>query len=142
MFKDHLVTHTGDKPNHCTMCDLWFTQPQDLEVHFTEAHGIQELIADPNIGITIETHDEAILLEDGMHVEHVTVEPVDVVAMEQAALGMEDEVMTEMCEEDVVRLKEAGVEIQVVQVSTGEEGNSEVRVKRSVIVVEKAAESV
>ncbi|XP_067087405.1 zinc finger protein 131 [Osmerus mordax] len=142
LFKDHLVTHTGDKPNHCTMCDLWFTQPQDLQVHFTEAHGVQELIADPNIGITIGTHDEAILLEDSMHVEHVTVEPVDVVAMEQAPLGMEDEVMTEMCEEDVVRLKEAGVEIQVVQVSTGEEGNSEVRVKRSVIVVEKAAESV
>ena len=77
-----------------------------------------------------------------MHVEHVTVEPVDVVAMEHAALGMEDEVMTEMCEEDVVRLKEAGVEIQVVHVSSGEEGNSDVRVKRSVIVVEKAAESV
>ncbi|KAJ8380809.1 hypothetical protein SKAU_G00015870 [Synaphobranchus kaupii] len=26
-FKDHLVIHTGEKPNHCTLCDVWFTQP-------------------------------------------------------------------------------------------------------------------
>nr|XP_060617429.1 zinc finger protein 131 [Anolis sagrei ordinatus] len=43
-FKDHLVTHTGDKPNHCTLCDLWFMQGSELRRHLQEMHNISERI--------------------------------------------------------------------------------------------------
>uniref|UniRef100_A0A2I3RXU9 Zinc finger protein 131 n=1 Tax=Pan troglodytes TaxID=9598 RepID=A0A2I3RXU9_PANTR len=29
-FKDHLVIHTGCKPNYCSLCDLWFMQGNKL----------------------------------------------------------------------------------------------------------------
>ncbi|CAG09559.1 unnamed protein product, partial [Tetraodon nigroviridis] len=41
-FKDHLVIHTGDKPNHCTMCDMWFTNPKDLKSHLKHAHSAED----------------------------------------------------------------------------------------------------
>ncbi|KAM9328985.1 zinc finger protein 131 [Gastrophryne carolinensis] len=43
-FKDHLVLHTGDKPNHCTLCDLWFMQGSELRKHLRDAHNITERI--------------------------------------------------------------------------------------------------
>ncbi|XP_064901091.1 zinc finger protein 131-like isoform X3 [Columba livia] len=43
-FKDHLVIHTGDKPNHCTLCDLWFTQGSELRRHLKDMHNISEQI--------------------------------------------------------------------------------------------------
>ncbi|XP_053787993.1 zinc finger protein 131 isoform X2 [Vidua macroura] len=43
-FKDHLVIHTGDKPNHCTLCDLWFMQGSELRRHLKEMHNISELL--------------------------------------------------------------------------------------------------
>ncbi|XP_051499222.1 zinc finger protein 131 isoform X1 [Apus apus] len=43
-FKDHLVIHTGDKPNHCTLCDLWFMQGSELRRHLKEMHNIAERI--------------------------------------------------------------------------------------------------
>ncbi|KAG5841291.1 hypothetical protein ANANG_G00198000 [Anguilla anguilla] len=49
-FKDHLVIHTGEKPNHCTLCDVWFTQPRDLRAHLRDLHGVQDkalLAAEP-----------------------------------------------------------------------------------------------
>ncbi|XP_068127916.1 zinc finger protein 131 isoform X1 [Hyperolius riggenbachi] len=43
-FKDHLVLHTGDKPNHCTLCDVWFMQGSELRKHLREMHSISERI--------------------------------------------------------------------------------------------------
>lgn len=132
-FKDHLVSHTGVKPNHCTMCDMWFTQPKELKAHLKEVHSIEEKLNDELVitdsaataALTIAAQNiegaETVLLEDGIQVEHVTVEPVDVMEMEETAtVVMEDGGVAEMCEEDMERLKQAGVQIQVVHVTTTE----------------------
>ncbi|XP_068594533.1 zinc finger protein 131 isoform X2 [Brachionichthys hirsutus] len=129
-FKDHLVSHTGVKPNHCTMCDMWFTHAKDLKAHLKLVHATDDdddedkeaVLADP-AALAIASHAiegaEAVLLDDGIQVEHVTVEPVDVIEMEEAAtVVVEDGGVAEMCEEDVERLKQAGVQIQVVHVTT------------------------
>lgn len=131
-FKDHLTSHTGDKPNHCTMCDMWFTHAKDLKAHLKQVHSIEDksnevVIADSAataaIAIATQSIDgsETVLLDDGIQVEHVTMEPVGVMEMEETTtVVMEDGGVTEMCEEDVERLKQAGVEIQVVHVTTAE----------------------
>ncbi|XP_035291481.1 zinc finger protein 131 isoform X2 [Anguilla anguilla] len=90
-FKDHLVIHTGEKPNHCTLCDVWFTQPRDLRAHLRDLHGVQDkalLAAEPAADHAPgpapdeeeeEEEEEVVeeeLLQDGIRVEHVTVEPV------------------------------------------------------------------
>ncbi|XP_014017343.1 zinc finger protein 131 [Salmo salar] len=155
LFKDHLTTHTGEKPNHCTMCDLWFTQPDDLRRHLrrhlSDLHGVtddklitQELVIATAAVATQEEgageekggKRETLLLEDGRSVEHVTVEPVGVVALAETAMLVDGEV-TEMCEEDIERLKEAGVEIRVVQVSAEGQVNSEIQVEGSEVEVEE-----
>lgn len=149
LFKDHLTTHTGEKPNHCTMCDLWFTQPDDLRRHLRDLHGVtddklitQELViaaATTQEDVTREGKGgkrETLLLEDGISVEHVTVEPVGVVALVETAMLVDGEV-TEMCEEDIERLKEAGVEIRVLQVSAEGQVNSEIQVEGSEVEVEE-----
>ncbi|KAM6363779.1 zinc finger protein 131 isoform 1-T1 [Pluvialis apricaria] len=59
-FKDHLVIHTGDKPNHCTLCDLWFMQGSELRRHLKEMHNISERI----------------MAEEVLPVEAVEAEPV------------------------------------------------------------------
>uniref|UniRef100_A0A8C5P7Z2 Zinc finger protein 131 n=1 Tax=Leptobrachium leishanense TaxID=445787 RepID=A0A8C5P7Z2_9ANUR len=78
-FKDHLVLHTGDKPNHCTLCDLWFMQGAELRKHLHEAHNIAERIV-----------TEVVLPSDGGESEPVTsmtfveqVEQVHVVPVDQ-----------------------------------------------------------
>ncbi|XP_023250037.1 zinc finger protein 131 [Seriola lalandi dorsalis] len=133
-FKDHLVSHTGVKPNHCTMCDMWFTHPKELKAHLKDVHSIEdnksteELIitdsaATATLAIATQSIEgaETVLLDDGIQVEHVTVEPVDVMEMEETAtVVVEDGGVAEMCEEDVERLKQAGVQIQVVHVTTTE----------------------
>ncbi|XP_072288698.1 zinc finger protein 131 [Eucyclogobius newberryi] len=135
-FKDHLVCHTGDKPNHCTVCDVWFTHSKELKEHLKDIHSIEDKSGDGDelmapdaaaaAALTIAAHNmEAaanVLLEDGsIQIEHVTVEPVHVMEMEQTAtVVVNEEGVAEMCEEDVERLKQAGVEIQVVQVEAGE----------------------
>ncbi|XP_034090888.1 zinc finger protein 131 isoform X1 [Gymnodraco acuticeps] len=131
-FKDHLVSHTGDKPNHCTMCDLWFTHPKELKTHLKHVHSIEDdksieevVITDSVAALAIATQSiegtETVLLDDGIQVEHVTVEPVDVMEMEETTtMLVEDGGVTEMCEEDVERLKQAGVQIQVVHMTTTE----------------------
>ncbi|XP_067375832.1 zinc finger protein 131 [Channa argus] len=146
-FKDHLVSHTGVKPNHCTMCDMWFTHAKELKAHLKDVHSIEDRTTEELIitdsaataALAIATQSiegaETVLLEDGIQVEHITVEPVDVMEMEETAtVVMEDGGVAEMCEEDVERLKQAGVQIQVVHVTTAEvDGqqvvNSEVEVK-------------
>ncbi|GAA6223144.1 zinc finger protein 131 [Lates japonicus] len=133
-FKDHLVSHTGVKPNHCTMCDMWFTHPKELKAHLKDIHSIEdksneELVVTDSAAATaalaIATQSieggETVLLDDGIQVEHVTVEPVDVMEMEETAtVVVEDGGVAEMCEEDMERLKQAGVQIQVVHVTTTE----------------------
>ncbi|XP_070992615.1 zinc finger protein 131-like [Oncorhynchus clarkii lewisi] len=149
LFKDHLTTHTGEKPNHCTMCDLWFTQPDDLRRHLRDLHGVTDdkLITQELVIAAAATQEEVaregkggkretLLLEDGISVEHVTVEPVGVVALVETAMLVDGEV-TEMCEEDIERLKEAGVEIRVLQVSAEGQVNSEIQVEGSEVEVEE-----
>ncbi|XP_054630823.1 zinc finger protein 131 [Dunckerocampus dactyliophorus] len=130
-FKDHLVSHTGDKPNHCTMCDVWFTDSKELKAHLKDIHSIednkspQELVVADTTGLTIATQNieatETVLLDDGIQVEHVTVDPIEVMEMEEATtVVVEDGGVAEMCEEDMERLKQAGVQIQVVRLSSSD----------------------
>ncbi|KAM5328215.1 zinc finger protein 131 isoform 1-T5 [Glossophaga mutica] len=53
-FKDHLVIHTGDKPNHCTLCDLWFMQGNELRRHLSESHNITERLVTEEV-LSVET---------------------------------------------------------------------------------------
>ncbi|XP_051924460.1 zinc finger protein 131 isoform X2 [Hippocampus zosterae] len=133
-FKDHLVSHTGDKPNHCTMCDLWFTDPQELKAHLKDVHSIEDeksmeelaiTDATATAALTITTQTigatETVLLEDGIQVENITVNPIEVMEMEETAtVVVEDGGVAEMCEEDVERLKQAGVQIQMVRVASSD----------------------
>ncbi|XP_008292080.1 zinc finger protein 131 isoform X1 [Stegastes partitus] len=161
-FKDHLVSHTGVKPNHCTLCDMWFTHPKELKAHLKDVHSIEdksteELVITDSAATTalaIATQSiegaETVLLDDGIHVEHVTVEPVDVMEMEETAtVVVEDGGVAEMCEEDMERLKQAGVQIQVVHVTTTEvDGQQvvnpqvEVEMEGEVVNVEEAEQAV
>ncbi|XP_023615140.1 zinc finger protein 131 isoform X3 [Myotis yumanensis] len=53
-FKDHLVIHTGDKPNHCTLCDLWFMQGNELRRHLSDTHNITERLVTEEV-LSVET---------------------------------------------------------------------------------------
>ncbi|KAG8456668.1 hypothetical protein GDO86_002448 [Hymenochirus boettgeri] len=83
-FKDHLVLHTGDKPNHCTLCDLWFMQGSELRKHLQEAHNIAERIVTevvlPNESVESESVASVTFVEQ---VEQVHVVPVDQVIQVQ-----------------------------------------------------------
>ncbi|XP_034026439.1 zinc finger protein 131 [Thalassophryne amazonica] len=142
-FKDHLKSHTGLKPNHCTMCDMWFTHPKDLSTHLKDVHtmddtSVEELVisdAAPTAALTIAAQNlegETVLLDDGIQVEHVTVEPIDLMEMEEGATVVVEDGVTEMCEEDVERLKQAGMQIQVLHVTTSEVDGQQV-VKSEII---------
>ncbi|XP_013858118.1 zinc finger protein 131 [Austrofundulus limnaeus] len=133
-FKEHLMCHTGDKPNHCTICDVWFTHPKELKIHLKEGHSVKDKSAEQLVitdsaasaALTIATQGieegaETVLLDDGLQVEHVTVEPMSVLGMGDAATVVVGEEGVEgMCEEDMERLKQAGLHIQVVHVTTTE----------------------
>lgn len=60
-FKDHLVIHTGDKPNHCTLCDQWFTHARELTAHLQQQHALHQEDG--------ATGEERVELEDGVMVE-------------------------------------------------------------------------
>ncbi|CAL8330914.1 unnamed protein product [Arctogadus glacialis] len=188
-FKDHLVSHTGDKPNYCTLCDQWFTHPKELTAHLREVHDTLEdqVVASPVVPATTEEEEEeeeemmeeeeeeeeeegeqmvvgleggeTLLLDDGIQVEAVTVEPPDIMSMGEeeessntittttttTAMVMEDGGLREMCEEDVERLQAAGVHIQVVHLTSAELEqqtvvNSEVEVTLEQEVVEEEVE--
>ncbi|KAM4576869.1 zinc finger protein 131 isoform 3-T4 [Odontesthes bonariensis] len=161
-FKDHLVSHTGDKPNHCTVCDMWFTHAKELKAHLKDVHSIEEKSSEELVlpdsaataALTIATQSiegtETVLLDDGIQVEHVTVEPIDMMAMEETAtVVVEDGGVGEMCEEDVERLKQAGLQIQVVHVTTAEvDGQQaitpqvEVELEEETVNVEEAEQAV
>ncbi|PWA15915.1 hypothetical protein CCH79_00008907, partial [Gambusia affinis] len=161
-FKEHLMCHTGDKPNHCTMCDLWFTDAKELKTHLKDIHSIEDKSMEQVVltdsaataALTIATQSiggtETVLLDDGIHVEHVTVEPVDVMQMEETTtVVVEDGGVGGICEEDLERLKQAGLQIQVVHVNTAavdehQVVNSEVEVEieDEIVNLEEAEQAV
>ncbi|XP_014324124.2 zinc finger protein 131 [Xiphophorus maculatus] len=161
-FKEHLMCHTGDKPNHCTMCDLWFTDAKELKTHLKDVHSIEDKCMEQVVltdsaataALTIATQSiggtETVLLDDGIHVEHVTVEPVDVMQMEETTtVVVEDGGVGGICEEDLERLKQAGLQIQVVHVNTASVDehqvvNSEVEVELEdeIVNLEEAEQAV
>ncbi|XP_061586020.1 zinc finger protein 131 isoform X2 [Cololabis saira] len=160
IFKDHLVSHTGDKPNHCTMCDVWFTHSKELKAHLKDVHYIEEKTIEELVltdsaasaALTIATQNmgaETVLLDDSIQVEHVTVEPVNVMEMaETATVVVEDGGVAGMCEEDVERLKQAGLQIQVVHVATTEvdgqhvvNAHVEVEIEEELVNVEEAEQT-
>ncbi|TRZ01381.1 hypothetical protein DNTS_033767 [Danionella cerebrum] len=161
-FKDHLVTHTGEKPNHCTLCDQWFTQPKDLHTHLQEHHGFQEkviitediVLSDPHTVLTVgelEEGEEPVILEDGIQVQHVTVEPMGVVAVEetlvveeetqiqnsQTDVGMQETVVLEL---DGERLKDQVIGIHIEQVTGAEPVHVEVKQEEGNSLEDKAAD--
>ncbi|KAJ7993608.1 hypothetical protein DPEC_G00256390 [Dallia pectoralis] len=148
LFKDHLTTHMGEKPIYCTICNRWFAHPLELSQHFHNLHNATSKLITQDLVIATsavtrqedeeededeeESSGENLLLEEGIRVEHV-----DVVAVEETTvvMGEVDGEVTDMCEEDVQRLKEAGVEIQVVQVSAEAQVKSEFQVEGSEVEV-------
>lgn len=110
----------------------------------------EQLVITDSAALTIAAQSlggaETVLLDDGIQVEHVTVEPVNVMELEETAtVVVEDGGVGEMCEEDVERLKQAGLQIQVVHVTTADvQGqqvvNSQVEAKMEEMVNEEEAE--
>uniref|UniRef100_A0A8D0HP67 Zinc finger protein 131 n=1 Tax=Sphenodon punctatus TaxID=8508 RepID=A0A8D0HP67_SPHPU len=86
-FKDHLVIHTGDKPNHCTLCDLWFMQGSELRRHLQDIHNISERIVTDDV-LPVETEPVAsmTIIEQ---VEQVHVLPLIQVQVDPAQMTME-----------------------------------------------------
>lgn len=144
------------------MCDMWFTHTKDLRAHLKVVHSVEDsksaeevIITDSNASATLAiatqsiAGTETVLLDGSIQVEHVTVEPVDIMEIDgTTTVVVEDEEVAEMCEEDMERLKQAGVQIQVVRVTTGEveqtvvNSQVEVEVEEEMVNVEDAEQAV
>ncbi|XP_032848776.1 zinc finger protein 131 isoform X3 [Tyto alba] len=86
-FKDHLVIHTGDKPNHCTLCDLWFMQGSELRRHLKEMHDISErIVTEEVLPVEAEPVTSMTIIEQ---VEQVHVLPVIQVQVDPAQVTVE-----------------------------------------------------
>ncbi|XP_075595078.1 zinc finger protein 131-like isoform X2 [Balearica regulorum gibbericeps] len=89
-FKDHLVIHTGDKPNHCTLCDLWFMQGSELRRHLKDVHNISERIVTEEVlpveAVEAEPVTSMTIIEQ---VEQVHVLPVIQVQVDPAQVTVE-----------------------------------------------------
>ncbi|XP_068784643.1 zinc finger protein 131 isoform X2 [Struthio camelus] len=89
-FKDHLVIHTGDKPNHCTLCDLWFMQGNELRRHLKDMHNISERIVTEEVlpveAVEAEPVTSMTIIEQ---VEQVHVLPVIQVQVDPAQVTVE-----------------------------------------------------
>ncbi|XP_059729713.1 zinc finger protein 131 isoform X2 [Haemorhous mexicanus] len=89
-FKDHLVIHTGDKPNHCTLCDLWFMQGSELRRHLKEMHNVSELLVTEEVlpveAMEAEPVTSMTIIEQ---VEQVHVLPVIQVQVDPAQVTVE-----------------------------------------------------
>ncbi|XP_010214975.1 PREDICTED: zinc finger protein 131-like [Tinamus guttatus] len=86
-FKDHLVIHTGDKPNHCTLCDLWFMQGSELRRHLKDIHNISEqIVAEEVLPVEAEPVTSMTIIEQ---VEQVHVLPVIQVQVDPAQVTVE-----------------------------------------------------
>ncbi|XP_066062109.1 zinc finger protein 131-like isoform X1 [Chamaea fasciata] len=90
-FKNHLVIHTGDKPNHCTLCDLWFMQGSELRRHIKDMHNISERIVTEEIlpveAMEAEPVTSMTIIEQ---VEQVHVLPVIQVQVDPAQVTVEE----------------------------------------------------
>ncbi|XP_063151763.1 zinc finger protein 131 [Candoia aspera] len=86
-FKDHLVIHTGDKPNHCTLCDVWFMQGSELRRHLQEMHNISERIVSEDI-LPVDS-DPVASMTIIEQVEQVHVLPVIQVQVDPAQVTVE-----------------------------------------------------
>ncbi|XP_038661848.1 zinc finger protein 131 [Scyliorhinus canicula] len=73
-FKNHLAVHTGEKPNHCTICDMWFMRACELRQHVKDVHGAaeQEVGEVTEIVVPVEVIDTE-TLEGETIIEQVTV---------------------------------------------------------------------
>ncbi|XP_027525358.1 zinc finger protein 131-like [Corapipo altera] len=89
-FKNHLVIHTGDKPNHCTFCDLWFMQGSELRRHLKDMHNISERIVTEEVlpmeAMEAEPVTSMTIIEQ---VEQVHVLPVIQVQVDPAQVTVE-----------------------------------------------------
>ncbi|XP_026571991.1 zinc finger protein 131 isoform X2 [Pseudonaja textilis] len=86
-FKDHLVIHTGDKPNHCTLCDVWFMQGSELRRHLQEIHNISEhIVSDDILPVDSDPVASMTIIEQ---VEQVHVLPVIQVQVDPAQVTVE-----------------------------------------------------
>ncbi|XP_050185975.1 zinc finger protein 131 isoform X1 [Myiozetetes cayanensis] len=89
-FKNHLVIHTGDKPNHCTLCDLWFMQGSELRRHLKDMHNISEQIVTEEVlpveAMEAEPVTSMTIIEQ---VEQVHVLPVIQVQVDPAQVTVE-----------------------------------------------------
>lgn len=89
-FKDHLVIHTGDKPNHCTLCDLWFMQGSELRRHLKEVHDITErLITEEVLPVEAVEAEPVTSMTIIEQVEQVHVLPVIQVQVDPAQVTVE-----------------------------------------------------
>ncbi|XP_074668822.1 zinc finger protein 131 isoform X3 [Strix aluco] len=86
-FKDHLVIHTGDKPNHCTLCDLWFMQGSELRRHLKEMHNVSErIVTEEVLPVEAEPVTSMTIIEQ---VEQVHVLPVIQVQVDPTQVAVE-----------------------------------------------------
>ncbi|NXW50801.1 ZN131 protein, partial [Nyctiprogne leucopyga] len=127
-FKDHLVIHTGDKPNHCTLCDLWFMQGSELRRHLKEMHNISERIvteevlpveAEPVTSMTIIEQVEQVHV---LPVLQVQVDPAQVtVEQMHQALIQDSQVKGTQMEELQEQVNISYLEVEHVQTEQGAE---------------------
>ncbi|XP_069483320.1 zinc finger protein 131 isoform X5 [Ambystoma mexicanum] len=83
-FKDHLVLHTGDKPNHCTLCDLWFMQGSELRRHLRDAHNIsQRIVTEVILPVEAVENEQLASMTFVEQVEQVHMVPVEQVIQVQ-----------------------------------------------------------
>ncbi|XP_074021571.1 zinc finger protein 131-like isoform X2 [Numenius arquata] len=88
-FKDHLVIHTGDKPNHCTLCDLWFMQGSELRRHLKDMHNISERIVTEVLPAEAVEAEPVTSMTIIKQVEQVHVLPVIQVQVDPAQVTVE-----------------------------------------------------
>ncbi|XP_010284064.1 PREDICTED: zinc finger protein 131-like, partial [Phaethon lepturus] len=89
-FKDHLVIHTGDKPNHCTLCDLWFMQGSELRRHLKDTHNISEqIVTEEVLPVEVVEAEPVTSMTIIEQVEQVHVLPVIQVQVNSAQVTVE-----------------------------------------------------
>ncbi|XP_051875245.1 zinc finger protein 131-like isoform X2 [Pristis pectinata] len=73
-FKHHLAVHTGEKPNHCTVCDMWFMRASELRQHVKEKHGA----AEQGVGEVTEIVVPVVMIDTGAMEGETIIEQVTV----------------------------------------------------------------
>uniref|UniRef100_A0A8D0E0K1 Zinc finger protein 131 n=1 Tax=Salvator merianae TaxID=96440 RepID=A0A8D0E0K1_SALMN len=131
-FKDHLVIHTGDKPNHCTLCDVWFMQGSELRRHLQEIHNISERIvtedllpmdSDPVASMTIIEQVEQVHV---LPVIQVQVDPAQVtVEQVHPDLIQNNQVKGEQLAELQEQVEISYLEVEHIQTEQGTEVHME-----------------